>query len=92
MRSKKNLCCGMLMFNLPDDFNGSKADALRLVADYMDETEGKQKNAGNILGTQTYDELIDMITHNLFDNKDTKLNTIGLHIGEFEDYIEIGGY
>lgn len=88
MKSKKCLCCGMLMFNLPDDFNGSKADALRLVADYMDETEGKQKTCGNISGTQTYDELTNMITHDLFNNEDIKLKSIGLHIGEFGGYYE----
>lgn len=82
MRSKKCLCCGMLMFNLPDEFEGTKSDALRLVADYMDETEGKQKACGDISGSQTYDELTDMITYDLFNNKDIRLKTIGLHIME----------
>lgn len=31
MQSKKYLCCGIMLFNLPDDFNGTRADALRLV-------------------------------------------------------------
>jgi len=33
---KKSLSIGTLFFKLPDDFDGTAADALRLLADYMD--------------------------------------------------------
>lgn len=89
MRSKKCLC-GMLMFNLPDEFNGSTADALRLLADYMDETEGKQRRGGGISGEESYNELTDMITLDLFNNPNIKLKSIGLHIAKFEDGSENG--
>ena len=36
------------MFRLPDDFNGSFADALRLMADYHDARLGKTIKSGKI--------------------------------------------
>ena len=90
MRSKKCLC-GMLMFNLPDEFNGSTADALRLLADYMDETEGKQRVCKRgISGEESFEELTEMITLDLFNNPNIRLKSIGLHIAEFEDGSENG--
>ena len=84
MKSKKCLCCGMLMFNLPDDFNGTRTDALRLLADYIDKTENDTRaKLENISGTESYNELTNIITTDLFNNKNIRLKIIGLHIGEF---------
>lgn len=88
MRSKKYLCCGIMMFNLPDDFNGTRADALRLVADYMDETEGKQKMDKDIDMSKPYDEIIEKVKKDFFKLKKHKLKTVGFHI-EDECILEV---
>lgn len=90
MKSNKCLCIGMLMFNLPDDFTGKRQDALRLLADYLDETdplyEGKESKLPNISGKESYNKLTEMVTNSLLDNQNIKLKMIGMHIADTENW------
>lgn len=83
MKSRKYLCCGFMIFNLPDNFNGTRSDALRLVADYIDETEGKEEIT-EIDINKAYKEIINDAAEEMINDKEHKLRMIDLHIEEVE--------
>ena len=78
----KVLCCGVLMFELPEDFEGKISDAFRLMADYIDETEGKQQIKDPVNLERPYNEIIDEITNEFIMDDEHKLRIIGGHISK----------
>ena len=76
----KVLCTGVIMFKLPEDFEGTISDGFRLLADYIDETEGKEEIHQDINLSRSYEDIISEVREGLRNDNKHKLRTIGMHI------------
>lgn len=89
MKSKKCLGIGMLLFNLPDDFQGTRSDAIRLLADFLDATEESPLRTNqkiHDLDNKPFKEIEREFERKLLQDSERRLTMIDVGVYDYEEY------